>query len=194
MSVNNSDDEQHPDEELVQVCKAELPYITKAYEVLVARHEPLVYQFSLRYLRSQSDAEEVVQEVFLRVFHYINGFESRSSFKTWLMKITQNQCSRRYNKLKRRRAAEESYKEEKLGTDKNTYIENPQDNEDGLAVQILNEMRKDDKEILSLRHLAGLSLTEISEVLDISNSAAKMRHKRAVERFKELFESKNRKM
>ncbi len=176
----------HSDKQLVQLCKEQLPYTTSAYEALISRYEPLVFQYCLRYLRSRSDAEEVTQEVFLRVFHHIKQFESRSSFKTWLMKITQNQCSRRYNQLKRRHEIEESYKSELLEISEHSYDENI--NRDGLATQVLNELKADDREILSLRHITGLNLTEVADVLDISNSAAKMRHKRAVERFQKKYE------
>jgi len=173
------------DEQLVQLCKEQLPYTIYAYKALITRYEPLVFQYCLRYLRSQSDAEEVIQEVFLRVFHHINQFESRSSFKTWLMKITQNQCSKRYNQLKRRHEIEDAYKSEILEADKHSYDENTQDGD--LAIYVLNKMRSDDREILSLRHLSGLSLTEVADVLGISDSAAKMRHQRAVKRFQTIF-------
>jgi RNA polymerase sigma-70 factor, ECF subfamily len=189
VSVNKPKYVQHSDEELVKICQSELPYITDAYETLITRYESLIYQFCLRYLRSRSDAEEVSQEVLLRVFHYIKRFESRSLFKTWLMKIAQNQCSRKYNQLKRRNEVEESYKTEELETHNQETTDNARD--DGLAMKVLNEMRTDDREILSLRHLAGLTLVEVAEVLEISNSAAKMRHQRAVTRFQDIFK-KNR--
>lgn len=190
--ANKSDYLNHSDEELVRLCNLELPYNTSAYEILITRYDPLVFQFCLRYLRSENDAEEVVQEVFLRVFHHIARFERRSSFKTWLMRITTNQCSKRYNKLKKRREVEESFKEENFETQEHAYIENGTNDE--LVLQILNEMKNDDKEILSLRHLVGLSLTEVSEILGISNSAAKMRHQRAAARFQEIFKKRNENM
>ncbi len=185
VSVNNSKYTQHSDDELVKVCQEELPYITGAYETLISRYEALIYQFCLRYIRSVSDAEEVAQEVFLRVFHYIKRFEGRSSFKTWLMTIAQNQCSRKYNQLKRRKEFEDSYKAEELEAHSQEFLHKQQS--ESLAMMVLNDMRTDDREILSLRHLAGLTLIEVSEVLGISNSAAKMRHKRAVSRFQELY-------
>jgi RNA polymerase sigma-70 factor, ECF subfamily len=177
------------DDELVRICKEELPYITDAYEILITRYEVLIFQFCLRYLRNQSDAEEVCQEVFLRVYHYIKRFEGRSAFKTWLITITQNQCARKYKQIKRRSDIEESYKVEELETHNQKSVQSEQG--EGLAMQVLNEMRVDDREILSLRHLVGLTVIEISEVLGISNSAAKMRHQRASSRFQELYK-KNR--
>lgn len=185
MPVNSSKYSQHSDEELVAVCQEELPYVTDAYEAIITRYEALTYQFCFRYLRSRNDAEEVTQEVFLRVFHYIKGFEKRASFKTWLMTIVRNQCSRRYNKVKRYKEVEESYKAEKIAAHSQESLDNVQS--DGLAIKILDDMRTADREILSLRHLSGLTLKEVAHVLGISDSAAKMRHQRAVSRFQELF-------
>jgi RNA polymerase sigma-70 factor, ECF subfamily len=192
VSVNTSKYSQHSDDELVRICQEVLPYNTDAYETLITRYEPLIFQFCLRYLRSRSEAEEVAQEVFLRVFHYIKRFEGRSSFKTWLMTIAQNQCSRKYKQLKRRKEVEEAYKSEELQARGQEFLH--ADQKEGLAMKVLSEMRTADREILSLRYLAGLTLIEVSAVLGISNSAAKMRHQRAASRFQELYKINQGKM
>ena len=182
----NADDES----ELVDRCKAELPYITVSYEILLRRYQTTVYRFCLGYLRHGQDAEEVTQDVFLRVFHHIRGFEKRSSFKTWLMQIAKNQCARRYGQIKKRNELNEKLREEH--DQDNPGAEVVPETSDGLAMQTLHALGTDAREILSLRHLSGLSLNEVAKILDLSASAAKMRHHRAVKQFREIYEKKRK--
>jgi len=87
--------DQLPDEELVELCKEQLPHELAAYRVLVQRHEGLVYNLCMKFLGSPEDAEEVAQDSLLQVFHKIHQFEGRSAFKTWLYKIVHNFCRNR---------------------------------------------------------------------------------------------------
>ena len=63
-----------------------------AYEDLIARFQQPVYALALRLLSGQSEACDVVQEVFLKVFRNISGFRGQSSLKTWIYRITVNEA------------------------------------------------------------------------------------------------------
>jgi RNA polymerase sigma factor (sigma-70 family) len=56
-----------------------------AFEMLVKRYHARVFALALRYTRVHEDTEDVVQQTFLKVFVYLQDFEGRSSFGTWLM-------------------------------------------------------------------------------------------------------------
>ena len=70
-----------------------------AFQRLVERHSAGVFQLAFRLTGSESDAEDVVQETFLKVYRELRRFESRSSFRTWLHRVTVN-CS--YDLLRKR--------------------------------------------------------------------------------------------
>lgn len=70
-----------------------------AFQRLVERHSRGVFQLAFRLTGNESDAEDVVQETFLKVYRELKRFESRSSFKTWLHRVTVN-CS--YDLLRKR--------------------------------------------------------------------------------------------
>ncbi len=176
------------DFDLVDRCKEELPYITNSYEILLSRYEPVVFRVCLAYLRSREDAEEVTQDVFLRVFHHLRTFEKRSSLKTWLMRIAQNQCSRRYHSNKKRLELQEKLQQHVVADYSAEVIDS--DSSDDLAMQALQQLNKDAREILSLRHLGELPLNEVAKILGLSPSAAKMRHSRALNQFRSLYEKK----
>jgi len=167
------------DECLVARACEELPYRTRAYEQLMQRHERLIFGVSLRLLGNRQDAEDISQDVMLKVFAKLGSFEGRSSFKTWLVRVTRNACM---DWLKKK-AISRHYTE--------ALANEPQEQatvqyEDNRAIALLKELSPTDREILTLRFVADLSLVEISETTDLSLSAAKMRLYRAIERLQEL--------
>ena len=87
----------------------------RAYEELLTRFQQPVYTLALRLLEDQSEAFDVVQEVFLKVFRNIGSFRGQSSLKTWIYRITVNEAhnARRWFFRHRRREVElDSHPEE----------------------------------------------------------------------------------
>ncbi len=178
-------DEPEADARLVAQAQQQLPYDATAFALLVRRYEPTVYRMCAQYLNSPYDAEEVTQDVFLRVFHGLPRFEGRSSFRTWLFRIARNESATRYRKLKVRQERGQTYADaerqgppsvvEPVGIDSGYH---------GVVGQVLDQLGESDREVLILRHVAELSFDELAEVLGVSLSAAKMRLYRAEERFR----------
>lgn len=177
------------DNQLVALCKKELPTTLTAYKQLVERYEGMVYSLCLQFLNSPEDAEEIAQDSLLQVFHKIHQFEGRSSFKTWLYKIVHNFCKNRISKLARKRELKESYKEK--GIDNSpacVFTDNLQSEKKALIQEALNKLKDGEKEILLHRFVSGLTLQEIAQVLEIGDSAAKMRYYRALDSFKAVYQ------
>lgn len=63
-----------------------------ALEILIKRHLRPLYGFICRYVRSASDAEDITQEVFVRVWRHLKKFDQGKSFKTWIFSIAKNAC------------------------------------------------------------------------------------------------------
>ena len=173
-----------PDDALVALCRAELPYVTTAFEKLVRRYEPVVYRTCLRYLKSENDAEEATQDVFLQLFLNIGKFGGRASFKTWLFRVVANVCASRYRTLRRIKEQQQTYFEHLEFTGQESQSLDYLDLTDGPLANALDTLDADDREILILRHIAELSFLEISEVLGLKLSASKMRLYRAEQRLK----------
>src|SRR5713226_1444860 len=64
----------------------------EAFTELVRRHSGQVYGLSLNMLRNREDAEDNVQNVFVKAFHHIHRFEGNSKFSTWLVRIAINEA------------------------------------------------------------------------------------------------------
>lgn len=77
---------------------------TKAFEHLVVKYQQMVYTLAFRLMCDQGDAEDVTQEVFVKVWRSISSYRESYKFSTWVYKITCNVC---YDKLRSRRSRKE---------------------------------------------------------------------------------------
>lgn len=180
------------DDVLVASSKAELPYVTTAFEKLVRRYEPLVYRTCAKYLKSETDAEEATQDVFLRVFFNMRGFSGRATFKTWLFRIVANVCASKYRSLRRTRKQQQAYFEHLELIEREAKTPDELKLTDGPMMNALDTLSAEDREILILRHVSELSFKEISEALGLNLSASKMRLYRAEQRLRAAMQTGRR--
>lgn len=169
---------------LVAQAIEELPYVTRAYEILVRRHYRLIYRTCLHILKDPSEAEDATQLILLKVFNGLPRFHARSTFKTWLVKIVTNTCFTRFQQLKQRRQRYTKLEEsslEQLNTDSGDSPEFLWLDNFETMVCCLNEQ---EKKIVSLRFVSELSLPEIAVVMEMKLSATKMRFYRALKKLK----------
>ena len=162
------------------------------------RYRDRVINTAYRFLGDPHDAEEVAQEVFLKVYRGLPAFRAESSFSTWLYRITVNTCK---NEL-RRRSRQPTLLDPDGSTELAEVLESlgvllptePSLEEVVIARQerdaiqeMLNRLSLTDREALILRDVQGLNYQEIAEVLGIGLSAAKMRVRRARLAFREIY-------
>ena len=177
------------DEELVRLCQERLPGDSRPFHALVARYRDQVMNTAHRFLGDPHDAEDVTQEVFLKVYRGLLAFRAESSFSTWLYRITVNTCK---NEL-RHRSRQPTLLEpdlESLGillpaAPSAEQAVTTREQRDAIQ-ETLDRLSETDLEALILRDIQGLSYREIATVLGIGLSAAKMRVRRARLAFQEL--------
>ncbi len=167
------------DVDLVQHARSELPYQTRAYEELMRRYENLLFSICVRMVGNRQDAEDITQEVMLKVFSKLSSFEGRAAIKTWLVRVTSNACKDWIKKQATSRQYTEALANEPQPGNEIIYAENR-------LVGLLKKLPDTDREVLTLRFVADLNLSEIADLTDLSLSATKMRLYRAVERLQQL--------
>ena len=173
-----------PDAGLVERAKLELPYVTEAYEQLMSRYHSLVRSVCLRMLGNRADADDIAQDVMVKAFGALQGFEGRSTFKTWLMRITTNTCITAQGKRKRQR--------ELLSLMKGEEATTSEIDTSGFDVHtLLANVNPEDRSLLVLRYIAELQFDEIAEVAELSLSATKMRIYRATEQLRTQMTEEN---
>ena len=174
---------QHSDERLVELCQRQTSLAADAFRTLVERHRQRIYNICLKYLQREEDAGDACQEVFIRVYLYLEKFEGRSSFGHWLNRIARNQC---YNMAAQRK---NSMYGSEIEADNIPTLDTMADS---IAMQIdidkvLRQLSEADRQILQLRYFTENSIEEIAAKLHIHLSAAKMRVLRAKQRFKAIY-------
>ena len=158
-----------------------------AYEALVAAHEKNVYNLALRMTGNPADAEDMAQEAFLKAYRSLSEFRGDSKFSVWLYRIVSNVCLDFLRKQKRRQTVSLSVEDDE---GEETQLDIPdlaQSPEELLERRMTREavqkglalLPPDQRQILLLREIQGLSYEEISQALDIETGTVKSRIFRA---------------
>ncbi|MBA1262149.1 RNA polymerase sigma factor SigX [Stutzerimonas sp. NM35] len=179
------DPRQLSDEELVQRAHGELFHITRAYEELMRRYQRTLFNVCARYLGNERDADDVCQEVMLKVLYGLKNFEGKSKFKTWLYSITYNECITQYRKERRKRRLLDALSLDPVeeASDDSAPVVTEKSGLEHWLVHV-NQI---DREILVLRFVAELEFQEIADIMHMGLSATKMRYKRALDKLREKF-------
>ena len=162
---------------------------TLLFEILYDRYATLVYNKCYGFARDADEAKDLTQDVFLKLFVKLASFKGKSKFSTWLYSFTYNHC---VNYVTRNTAK----KIEKQSVDY-TDIENVSDSElddknflnmrvDKLK-KVMDLISPEEKMILLLKYQDNLTIKEIVSVLEIGESAVKMRIKRAKDKLIEVY-------
>jgi len=173
------------DEQLVLRAHDELFHVTRAYEELMRRYQRTLFNVCARYLGNDRDADDVCQEVMLKVLYGLKNFEGKSKFKTWLYSITYNECITQYRKERRKRRLLDALSLEPQ--EEASEEPAPKVEERGGLDRWLTHVNPIDREILVLRFVAELEFQEIADIMHMGLSATKMRYKRALDRLRENF-------
>ena len=179
------ENEQHPDVALVERVRAG---DTAAYDTLVHKYERQIFRIAQHITQNREDAEDVMQDAFVKGFQKLDQFQGNSKFYTWLVRIAVNESLMR---LRKRRTGKMVSIDEDLETDEGSV---PRDLADWAPNQEDNYNQAEMAEILRktiqglppgfrvvfvLRDVDGLSTEETAETLGLSIPAVKSRLLRA---------------
>lgn len=171
-----------------------------AYRLLVERHSRNVFRLAYRMTGNQHDAEEVVQEAFLRAYQKLRQFESRANFGTWVYRIAANYAIDRM----RQKKSEESQRElpareteDGVEFDVMSTVPDAAPSPERLAQSgqlaarmrvALRELSEAERTAFVMRHWNGAGIEEIAQALESSTSAAKNTVFRSVQKLRKALE------
>ncbi len=145
-----------------------------------------MYNVSLRIVRDDTEAEDVIQEAFLKAFQKINTYRGEVSFGAWLKKIVVN---RSLDVLKKRKVIFEEIDERKH--DMEEYQMDAREGIDPETIRkAINKLPDGYRVVLSLYLIEGYDHEEISQILGISNSASRTQYMRAKNKLRDSLKSK----
>ncbi len=158
----------------------------ESFEKLYRDTAGFVYNVAYRMVHSHQDAEEITQEVFLKVYRKLKYFRGRSAVKTWLYRITVNCAINRLNKASRERKKRDIYQADL--NSRGAYSEPESASGDGeKTIQpLLKALNPDQRACVVLRNIEGLSYLEIAKALNIGVNTVRTRLLRARRKLLEL--------
>jgi len=165
----------------------------EGFRVLVERHGRSLFRLAYRMTGSEEDAEDAVQETFLRAYRRLDGFEERANVGSWLYRIAAN-CAYDVLRTRRRRGGEVPADDPASGeTAASVPSADPSPDRLVSSAEVrkrvhsaMSRMSTLERSAFVLRHFEGWTIEEIGQALDLERSAAKHSIFRAVRKVREV--------
>jgi RNA polymerase sigma-70 factor, ECF subfamily len=161
---------------------------TASFSVLLRRYEGKIFRLAMNITQNREDAEDVLQEAFIKAYEHLDQFQGNSRFYTWIVRIAVNQA---LMKLRKRRSDRAVSLDEQIDTGEDTVVREiaswdpdpeerfSRDELHEILTGAINDLAPIYKTVFTLRDVDGLSTEETAEALDLSIPAVKSRLLRA---------------
>jgi len=169
-----------------------------SFSELIDKYKNLVFNIAYRMTNNLDDAEDISQEVFIRVYKSLYNFNPNYKFSTWLYQVTLNFCRDRFRKGKIPSVSLDAPLNKDGQKDFSSLISDSENDPEEIFIEaeqtnfindLIASLPLKYREVIILRHLRDLSYEEMSKILDISLASVKTRLFRA----RELLRSKLKK-
>jgi RNA polymerase sigma factor (sigma-70 family) len=165
------------------------------YELLMRRHNQRLFKICRAYVKDGDEAEDVVQEAYIKAYEQLARFEKRSRFSTWLIRILINEALRHVRQNHRSASgASSSFKDTNVNVRGHDVQmpegENPVERVmnyelKNILEQAIDELPEKYRSVFVMREVEGMSVAETNESLKISQANVKVRLNRAKEMLRE---------
>lgn len=187
-----------PDEELMLAYKQGQ---TEVFQVLLSRYQKSIYNFVLRFIKNSETADEIFQEVFLRIVKSAQDYEVSAKFSTWLYTVARNCCIDKLRKEKFRNhvSLEQKISDENESGTLQDMVSFTLDNAEDVSrvnqltdylKEILDELSLDQKEVFVMREFQNLSFDQIAAITKESVNTVKSRMRYALKSIQKKFAEK----
>ena len=167
------------------------------FEQLIHRHKNKVFAYISLYIRDQALAEDIFQDTFLKVIQSVKAgkYSDNGKFISWVMRIAHNLIIDHFRRVKQMNTISNDDYDSDLFNSKRFAMDNVED--DMIKRQIQKDVRRmishlpdDQREVVILRHYAGLSFKEIAEITDVSINTALGRMRYALINMRKIMQEK----
>jgi len=161
-----------------KICQGDM----SAFRKLVEDYKKKIFYIAFDFLRDHHEAEDISQEVFIKIFRSIDKFKRDAKMSTWIYQITVNTCidAIRRKKAKPTMQINEEKSSDYLAADSilSAKISSPESSADASLLQIkiqeaLNKISDKERAVFVMRHYNDLSINEIADVMKISSGTVK---------------------
>jgi RNA polymerase sigma factor (sigma-70 family) len=139
----------------------------QAYAKIIHKYKNPLYATILRMTKNPQDAQDLVQEAFIKVYNQLEKFEQKGSFSSWLYRVAINHCMDEFRK-KRYSINQVEVNENSAINPNNPEVVFLQKEKNRQLERLIATLPEDERIIILLRYANGLSYSEISETVDMS--------------------------
>jgi RNA polymerase sigma-70 factor (ECF subfamily) len=160
-----------------------------AFELLVSRYDRKLFRIAYNIVHNTEDAQDIVQDTFIKVFQHMGRFQAQSKFSTWLYRIVVNQSlmemrTKRGKPVPVELSLNDDEEEGRLPIDFSDWRPNPEEQYTEsqlreLLTRLLQELRPALRMVFIMHDIEGQPLQEVADALDLTLSAVKTRSLRA---------------
>ncbi len=149
----------------------------KAFEEIVVLFQDMVFTLAYRVVKNREEAEEVAQDVFIKVFKSLKSFNEKSKLSTWIYRITYNLSINRYRSQKQQLVTTkiDNSNENKLGYTKDALTELSEQEKREVINKAILRLAETEKIIITLYYYEDLPIAEIAEIVGISPQNVKVK-------------------
>ena len=170
------------EDKIREACASDKEY---GFKLLMENFQQPIYWHIRRLVVSHEDAEDILQEVFIRVFRHLDRFREESSLGTWMYRIATNECLRFLNSRKEQAVSADEVQEELMNKlMASDYV----DYDNAMAVkfqQAILSLPEKQRIVFNLRYYDELDYEEISRITDTRAETLKVNYHYAKEKIKE---------
>ncbi len=165
-----------------------------AFELLLERYRRPIFNFIYRSVREQGRAEDLLQDVFLKVVQRAGDFRGQAKFSTWLYTITRNLCIDHSRKMSHRRHRSLDAPAYRGDEGSEAMVDRVASNTPGVArgaiasqlsaeiAEAVETLPQEQREVFLMRQVQGLRFKDIAAIVDVSENTVKSRMRYALER------------
>jgi RNA polymerase sigma-70 factor (ECF subfamily) len=162
----------------------------RAYEELVRRHQRLAFRVAWLITRNSQEAEDAVQEAFVKTWFALEKFRKGAPFKPWVLRIVANESKNRVRSMHRREVLALRWEAVDSGDAAPSPESSALSRDDAeVLVRALDRLREGDRLVIAYRWLLELSEAEMSDLLGVPAGTVKSRLSRAMARLRDELES-----
>lgn len=174
-----------PEEDLIEACKKQ---DRAAQRQLFEKYSSRMMAICIRYSDTRQDAEDLLQDGFIKIFSKIGSFKGNSTLSTWMSRVLINMAINRLNRDKRR-FKETSLEDEYMNYD-DSDVDLPEDVDGQAVLNTMKELPEKYEVVLNLYAIDGMNHREIAKLLGISEGGSKSRLSRARSLLRDLLKDK----
>lgn len=146
------------------------------FKQYAAKFQPTVFRLAYSYVKNRADAEDITQEVFLKLYNSSESFSADENAKAWLICVTANTAKNHLTS---------AWIKRKITLTEDILLKNEKDYE---LLDMLNSLNVNYRTVIYLHYYEGYSVAEIAKMLKISESNVKARLKRGRDKLKSILE------